>query len=333
LLKQEIQNRSSSVPFRKIQTIYFGGGTPSLIKGQELNALIQELAANGFDLSKVEEITIEINPGTLGEEQISELLSFGFNRFSVGVQTFNETRLKELGREHSVFQTKETLKLLQKLKVNFSLDILFAHANQTMTGLNQDLEEALGFNPPHVSAYCLTLPENHPFQKNRPDEIVQTEMIEHVRLKLQAAGLVQYEISNFCRPGFESKNNQIYWGGHPYWGLGMSAHSYFPTKPWGQRFWNPSTLQAYRAQVHSGAIDLPKGLPTSQFEILEENQALTDFCHVRLRTRKGLDERDLRTHFSSRAFDIAVERLSRLARDGYLWRQDNFWKFFSRNKQ
>lgn len=329
LLIEEIQNRHASVPFRKISTIYFGGGTPSLINSRDLNAVIQSLKSCGFDMTALLEVTLEINPGTITEQSLEELLSIGFNRFSVGAQTFQEERLKELGREHSVSQTKATLALLHKHNLNFSIDLLFAHANQTEDGLKQDLDVALSYEPPHISAYCLTLPDKHPLQVNRPNEDLQANMIESVRHTLNEAGLMQYEISNFSKPGFESKNNQIYWGGYGYWGIGMSAHSYFPihppSLPWGARLWNPPTIEAYRKQVRLGEIVLPTGLPESRYEILQEHQALTDFCHVRLRTRRGLDERDLRAQFSQHVCRIAIKRLSALKSAGYVDHDGSIW--------
>lgn len=326
LLRQEILNRKDSIPFRDIHTLYFGGGTPSLLSEDALDAVIQEFKFQGFNLSTVREITLEINPGTVSLRKLQNLMSMGFNRFSVGVQTFDAKKLGLLGREHSVEATLETLGLLKLLEVNFSADLLFAHPYQSMADLQMDLDQLLQFSPPHVSAYCLTLPERHPLQVGRPDEDIQSDMIELVRTSLEANGLLQYEISNFSRPGFESKNNSIYWEGQPYWGLGMSAHSYFPSPQWGARFWNPPTIEAYRGQVHKGALALPAGLPRQQFEILEQYQALTDFCHVRMRTRRGLDESALSSQFTDTLAALAVERLNRLLARGLVQKKGNHWR-------
>lgn len=324
LLQLEIQNRKDSIPFRHLSTIYFGGGTPSLLSSDQFSHLLSTLRDEGFTWDRGTEITLEINPGTLMPEKLLELLALGFNRFSVGAQTFDSGLLKSLGRHHSVEETLSTLKLLKSQGVNFSLDLLYALPNQTLEHLHSDLAVVKELSPPHVSAYCLTLPDVHWMQKGRPHEDQQVEMIEVVRTSLEGMGIRQYEISNFCQPGFESRNNGIYWGGHPYWGIGMSAHSYLPhAGPWGSRFWNPPTLAAYRNQILSGKLTLPNELAASQFEVLECHQALTDFLHVRLRTRQGVDAKDLRTHFSHTLAEAVLLRLQKLVSQGLVVEDSN----------
>ena len=231
------------------------------------------------------------------------------NRFSVGAQTFDDALLKMVRREHNAQQTMETLELLSSHQLNYTFDILFGLPRQTIDGLKHDLSIVSKFSPSHISAYCLTVPDNHPLSKGRPPENEQLEMFDLIRDHLQTMGLNRYEISNFARPGFESRHNMLYWNyGDEYWGLGLSAHSYSANFDWGARYWNISNINSYRTFIEknkgSQAASPLDFLPEDQFEKLEQHQALTDFCHISLRLTTGLSQNKLRQIFTQNANEV-----------------------------
>ncbi len=301
LLKEEI--RQSEKAYRKgpLETIYFGGGTPSLLPAEDIVSILDDLAKVGFTAGPHTEITIEINPATLTGHKMETYLRAGVNRFSVGAQTFDDRLLKSVHREHNAQQTRETLKFLQSFGVNYSFDILFALPTQTIEGLRADLDEVLKFAPPHVSPYCLTVPDGHILSQNRPLEDDQLKMFEMISTTLKNESYERYEISNFAKSGFHSRHNSLYWDDSDYWGIGLSSHSYCHSGPWGTRYWNHSSIGAYEAWIQSRQqlmFERPaENLPEENKEVLEKHQALTDFCHTALRTRKGLGEEILLRRF------------------------------------
>lgn len=319
-LKKQIflQNKDSQI----IDTLYFGGGTPSLFAIKDIVQLIDALSSAGYPLGPNAELTMELNPGTVDESKLNEYLKLGFNRFSVGAQTFNQTHLKRVHREHSVNDTLVSLRLLGKYNVNYNFDLLFGMPFQTIDELDHDLSQALEIKPPHISPYYLTVPEGHPLSKNRPVEDDQMIMFEHIEQRLMAAGYHRYEISNYALPGFESKHNSLYWNDQNYWGIGLSSHSYLrqtTEMPWGSRFWNPNNIKIYQEEIRSlTPINSPYQLDEKYFEILKENQSLTDFCHTSLRRARGLVAHDLELKFTGVSKDRVYRQLDDLTQRGLL---------------
>ncbi len=302
LVKTEIKLRAGIFnPTQKqisLSTIYFGGGTPSLIPAELIVELISELAKYGFVTGPDTEITIEINPATVDEKKLEVYLSNGVNRFSVGAQTFSDKHLKAVHREHNASQTVQTLSLLKKHNLNFSFDLLFALPHQTLDELKFDVEKSVELGASHISPYCLTVPEGHPLAKDRPLDEEQIEMFDIIHKGLSNTGFHRYEISNYSKPGLESRHNLLYWTDEDYWGLGLSAHSYqrqTPELPWGQRFWNANNINVYEKEILTQTVR-----PLShQVEQLKKNQSLTDFCHTSLRLENGLDLKKLESKFGS----------------------------------
>lgn len=295
LVKEEIRQKSSCFNPKYLNTIYFGGGTPSLIPAELIVSILNQLTSCGFTRDQQTEITLEINPATVDPKKMELYLSAGINRFSVGAQTFDDALLKSVRREHTALQTKETLTLLKSFGVNFSFDILFALPGQTLSGLEQDLEQVVKFHPQHVSPYCLTVPEGHVLSKIRPLEDVQIKMFDLIAAVLHNADYFRYEISNFCQPRFESKHNSLYWDDQEYWGVGLGSHSYSPQlgqQKQGLRYWNHNSINEYQKQIIKGqgkSFSSPEqNLPATQFEWLELHQSVSDFCHISLRRSKGL---------------------------------------------
>ncbi|NQY99195.1 MAG: radical SAM family heme chaperone HemW [Bdellovibrionales bacterium] len=319
LLLMEMRQRHHGVAGRKLRSIYFGGGTPSLIKPSLIVSILKEVATLGFEIDQSTEVTIEINPATVSESSLDTYIQNGINRFSVGAQTFNDDLLKMCGREHTAAQTRETLSLLQKRGLNYTFDLLFALPGQKLAQLEQDLNELVDFQPKHLSAYYLTVPTGHPMSKGRPPENEQVSMFELIESHLGLSGFERYEISNFCQPGFESRHNMSYWDNTDFWGLGLSAHSYLKSSKWGTRFWNPKTFPAYEEQVSNAATGSPEeGLPDEQVEVLKMHESLTDICHMHLRTLSGLPERLLNELFDGLAASEAASRLNSLVTKGWL---------------
>jgi oxygen-independent coproporphyrinogen-3 oxidase len=300
IVKKEIQLKKNIFKPQTLNTIYFGGGTPSLIDAHLIVDLISELAKFGYTTGPNTEITIEINPATVDEQKLETYLKHGINRFSVGAQTFSDRLLKMVNREHNAQQTVETLTLLKKYDLNFSFDLLFALPTQSKDELIYDLDQALQFGAKHISPYCLTVPEGHPLSKNRPLEDDQIEMFDLIHNALLSAGHHRYEISNYAIPGFESQHNLLYWSDENYWGLGLSAHSYkknIQKTSWGQRFWNLNPFELYCKQIEN-SMNIHQFSET-QSENLEQHQALTDYCHTSLRLSSGLSLKKIKNKFNA----------------------------------
>ena len=324
-LQQEICQRHMGIKERVVSSIYFGGGTPSLIPEKLIGNVIEYLV-KFFSLDSNVEITIEVNPGTLTTEKICAYLQAGVNRFSIGVQTFRDDLLKLFNREHSAQQTQETLNFLSDKKVVFSCDLLFALNHQSIKDLKKDIDITLSKYPHHISAYYMTLPKHHFLQKDRPLEAVQMEMFDMIDSRLKNAGFCKYEISNFARPGFESRHNIIYWSDKPYWGIGLSAHSFFKIDGRRVRFWNPKNLSLYQKQIQYKSLPFPfSKLPLTQKEFLKPHEALTDFCYTALRTCWGIQEDKLKSQFEGKVADYALSRLTDLQQEGYIQKMGKRW--------
>lgn len=314
---------------RKVNTIYFGGGTPSLFSIENIVLLLESLSREGFDYGPDAEMTIEINPGTVDEKKLNQYLELGFNRFSLGAQTFNQKHLTRVHREHSVQQTLDSLDLFKRYKLNFNFDILFGLPHQSLDELIYDVQQAVGLGSTHVSPYYLTVPEGHPLSKNRPEEDAQVTMFDIIESELLKSGFYRYEISNYAKPGFESKHNLLYWTDQEYAGFGLSSHSYvknnFASKtPWGSRFWNPNNIKIYEKEISDLTTKKdfkytsPFDFEAKYFEVLTENQSLTDFCHTSLRIAQGIDLSLLKTKFSVPFYEQVVNKLKDLNANGLL---------------
>lgn len=311
LVREEIRRRHAHIPGRDLTSIYFGGGTPSLLSAELIVAILEELANAGFRKRTDTEITIEINPATVSVEKLDRYIEAGINRFSVGAQTFSDDLLTLCGRRHTADDTRKTLDLLASRGLNYSFDLLFALPGQTLEQLEADLAEVLRYSPPHLSAYCLTVPEGHPMSTGRPLEDVQVAMFDRIEERLAGGEILKYEISNFAKKDFESRHNLVYWTDLPYWGLGLSAHSYLPgAGKWGTRFWNPKSIPEYKTQVKM------EDFPPPQNERLALHESLTDFCHMHLRVMAGLPLSALRNKFGPELSNQVMLRLRRLESDG-----------------
>lgn len=324
----EAKKRRNLFRESRIDTIYFGGGTPSLLEADQISQIIQGIKKLNFEFADDIEITLEVNPATLNESKCKGLREAGVNRISIGCQSFDDENLQNCNREHNVQDTFNTISLAQKYFDNFSLDLLFSLPQQGLKQLKKDVETIREINPPHVSAYCLTLHENHPMNKGRCSEDEQLDMFKFIFEEFKQIGLNRYEISNFAKPGFESRHNNLYWTDKNFWGIGLSAHSYRRSPNWGQRFWNPSTYKTYIEHIESldSNVSLEESFGTKNHERLELHESLTDFCHTHLRLQDGLSEHEVRQKFSAQGFDLAQPRLKGLKEQKLLKHEGGRWK-------
>ena len=285
-------------------SIYLGGGTPSMIGAENIKLILEKL-------DPCDEITVEIDPGTVTKEDIDILVDAKVSRFSLGVQSMDDVFLKKMGRTHSEKDTLELVDILNNKNINFSMDLLFALPDQTLHHLQTDIKKMLACKPKHISSYLLEIPSRHKLGHNRASEKEQVEMIETINQMLSEENLNRYEISNYAKRGFESKHNLSYWNDLSYIGLGLSAHSYIKEIGWGMRFWNTKSMQQYSKQVR-------KDYMYRKTEVLTKAESLTDYCHFSLRKLEGLSCNALKDKYGIETYKVFMDRANLLCDRGYI---------------
>ncbi|MBE8221140.1 MAG: radical SAM family heme chaperone HemW [Bdellovibrionales bacterium] len=322
---KEIKNRGPQVGYKNLESLYFGGGTPSLFPTKQIERIMLALKSSGFVISSQTEVSIEINPENLTKEKLSEYKSLGINRFSLGIQSFQPSLLKICNREHSLKDNHKSIELLQGL--NFSLDWLFGLPTQNLDLLEKDAKLFIDANATHISPYLLSLQKFHPMNKNRPLDDEQAIMLNNIRTNLIKNNFQQYEVSNFSKPGFKSKHNSLYWEDQTYWGIGLSAHSYFPKQElWGARAWNSSTMKTYLESVEKKQLKkLLDYYPKRKFEILSKSESLQDFCYTHLRTSLGLSEEKLLKKFGPDSLLMVKQQLESFVKEKLIVHKKKTW--------
>lgn len=268
----------------QIDTVYIGGGTPSVLTAEELGRVLSKLRSSFSGTPR--EITVEMNPDDITPELIGALKSFGVNRISIGVQTFNDNRLKFLRRRHTAEQSKKAVKTIKAFGIeNISIDLMFGFPGETMQEWQADIEQALQLSPAHISAYCLMYEEGTPLYKmlkagsvEQIDDDTYLAMYTTLIDNLTKHGYEHYEISNFAHKGYRSIHNSSYWHDVPYLGFGASAHSYIGKC----RSWNIDNLNEYIKSIESGVLPLT-------IERIDADTHYNDLVTTALRTREGLD--------------------------------------------
>ena len=308
---KEIETRCRETDIPDIGTVYFGGGTPSLISPGGISAILSAIAEN-FKLTNPE-TTIEVNPGTVDLEKLKGYRNAGITRLSIGVQSFNDRLLVNLGRSHSRKDALNTLESAGKAGFdNTGIDLIHSIEGESLQDWKDDLKEAVSLHPEHISAYNLTIEEGTPFHHSQekgllylPQEEEQTEMLLTTIEILCSAGYEHYEVSNYAMPGFRSQHNQIYWNGGDYLGIGVSAHSYI-RKGWGIRRANSSNLTEYLNLINN------KETAVVDEEILSKEKAMGEAVFLGLRMMEGIVLNDFESRFGTgieTAFTNAVEEL------------------------
>lgn len=323
------------LPTAPLSSIYFGGGTPSLFGYKRIEKILTAIKDLGYPISPTTEITYEINPGTIDKAELDHLLSCGVNRFSLGVQTFDDSVLKKIGREHSGQDSKKTLELLAQSQVNFSADLILGLPQMTLDKFKADADLLSSFTPSHLSVYLLTVPELHFLNQAMPQDDDLEDLLTLSEPYLNELGFSRYEISNYVhKNGFKSRHNLLHWNDLSYWGVGLGAHSYFKEmSDWGTRFWNSRTYASYAEQLKKRLINktLP---PAPQIEPLQLHESMTDFCFTHLRqVQKGLPESRLNTKYSPFYAQLITQRLQKLQKQGYIIYDNSYWRLSDLGKQ
>lgn len=277
---------------RKVETIYLGGGTPSLLEPNDIELIIMKLESI-FDLSYLKEFTIECNPGTDFVRKLPDYKTLGINRISIGVQSLDDNELKFLGRIHNKEEAIQSIEHALKFFDNVSVDIIFSLPNQTKETLRETLNQILSFNIKHISAYSLIYEEGTPlffeYQKGRitpKNEDEDFELYKTIQSILSSNGFMQYEVSNFAKPGYKSIHNLGYWQHKEYYGFGPSAHSFFNN----QRQWNVRNLQQYLNMLAESK------LPIQDSETITSGKRILEKIMLGLRS-EGISFLDLKAEF------------------------------------
>ena len=327
-LKKEIISKAPSLKDRKFDTIFFGGGTPSLLSDDDFKVLFDTLFSN-YNISANTEITIEANPGTLNKEKLTQFKKLPINRISFGVQSFNNADLKFLTRIHSADEAARSIKTAQDIGFNnINLDLIFALPNQSMESWQYNLETAVELNTQHISAYSLIFEEGTALYNMRrngkvsqADIELEQQMYEYTMDYLAKQGYSQYEISNYAKPGFECRHNLKYWTHEEYIAFGPSASSFVNN----QRWTNIKNLVKYIELVESGkdAYDF--------IETIDNNTSITEHIFLGLRS-KGIDFSEFKSKYQidftkqysapidlliKNGFAVADDKKLNLTRKGY----------------
>ena len=282
------------VETEKINSIYFGGGTPSLLSSAEVSVLIDEVKRN-FNVAVDAEITLEMNPDDDRPNYLEELKTIGVNRLSVGIQSFHEEELKLINRAHNAQEAFDVLNRIQGLYDNFSLDLIFGLPNSTPESWQKNVEYALQFNPTHISSYLLTVEPktvlNHQIDNKQIEVLGEEDVLTQFNFlvdRLQAKGYDHYELSSFGKPGFRSVNNTAYWSEKPYLGIGPSAHSFNGET----RSWNISNNAQYLKGISVGK-------PMIEREKLSDADRYNEYIMIGLRMQNGISLDYIEKNFGS----------------------------------
>ena len=279
---EEVKIRHSK---QQIETIYLGGGTPSLLDAYQLRQLFNAIY-NIYNVSEAAEVTIECNPDDVNKEFADSLLRLPVNRVSMGAQTFDENRLRFLQRRHTPAQVSSAVELLRRANIqNISVDLIYGFPNETLAEWEVDIDAALALEVEHLSAYALSYEEgtmlSRMLEEGRVEELdeeLQRAMYDRLIDRLIAAEYEHYELSNFARKGFRSRHNSCYWKHIPYIGIGAGAHSFDGKK----RQWNTDDLTVYLQSLEHGIVPC-------EAEELDENMLYNERVMTELRTCEGLD--------------------------------------------
>lgn len=306
-LTRELELQVHYLDQEPIETIYFGGGTPSLLTDSELQGLLNTIYKH-YKVVSGAEITLEANPDDLGLEKLNSLAAAGVNRLSIGIQSFDNSILTFLNRAHTAHEATQCIEDAYRAGINnLSIDIMFGLPGQQETGLRSDLAQAIALNPPHISVYSLTIEDKTVFGKwaaqgklKVDGEAEAAHQFEIVMDTLQENGFAQYEISNYAKPGFESRHNRSYWQRKKYLGIGPSAHSY-----------NSETRQFNISNNHRYVQALAGGQIPFEREVLTHANKINEYIFTTLRTSTGCNLTVLKQDYN---FDLVAQSSQTLSR-------------------
>jgi oxygen-independent coproporphyrinogen-3 oxidase len=314
-----------------IETIYFGGGTPSILDPQQIEDLLNKIK-DSFHVTMDAEITLEANPDDVTPEKALAWKTIGINRFSIGIQSFFEEDLIWMNRAHTSTQSRNCIEIIQSAGfTNFSIDLIYGTPGQSLERWKNNLEIAFEYNIPHLSCYALTVEEGTALEhmiKTKKKENTNTDIQStHFKMlveKSKQAGFIHYEISNFAKPSYESRHNKSYWAGTSFHGFGPAAHSYNGLK----RTWNVSNNIAYIENIEGGTIPF-------EIEILSEEDKLNEYIMTSLRCATGINKHHITSHWGEEQL-TRIEReikhyiqLDRIIADENTFRLTDEGKFFA----
>lgn len=319
LIEEMHMARADAAPQRPLDSLYLGGGTPSLLQPGQAGQLLKQ-ASQLFGLTSDAEITLEANPGTVDYRRLAGFRAAGVNRLSLGVQSFDDRMLAVLGRIHTAQQARETVAAARRAGfTNLGIDLIHALPGQTMEMWSSDLEQALRLSPDHLSVYGLTVEEGTPFaaqygdkRQLLVDEDLSADMFEAADTLLTAGGFEHYEIANYARPGCRAHHNSGYWKRDGYLGLGAGAHSFLRSGEYGIRFGNTPDGDEYQADIFNAT------LPRRDLQILSREDALAEFMFLGLRMSDGVGFADFAREFGVGLGELYSQQLERLADLGLL---------------
>lgn len=307
----------SSMP---VETLYFGGGTPSLLSPEQLSSILDKLRSVFF--LELSETTIEMNPDDVRPEYLSSLRDLGFNRISMGVQSFNKNLLKFMNRSHTAEEAHRALQWIKDSRFPvYTADLIYGNPGQSLDELNEDLNQFMKYDPPHISAYNLTIEPGTRLGKQmelgrlQPPDDEQTEQhFDRIRERLSDQGIEQYEVSNFARPGKEAQHNSSYWRHQNYLGLGPGAHSFMwmGSEDAGQRWSNAKDIRAYISGKYR----------SEETETLNLLQLAEERLMMGLRTKEGISFKEMRSRYG---YELQTEQqiyIDRMAGSGRITRSE-----------
>ena len=304
------QKTLSCPPFK---TIFFGGGTPSLLSVKRIKNILSSLQQT-FGIETDAEITLEANPGTVNLEQLRGYRQAGINRLSIGIQSLNDQNLKVLGRTHSAKQARKSVTDARAAGFdNLSLDFMFALPNQELSTLERGIVELLNLSPEHISLYGLSFEEGTPFFKQLQagklsscEENLYADQYQLLHEQLNIAGFEHYEISNFARPKRRCRHNQVYWQRGDCLAIGAGAHSFMNQK-WGERWHIPANLHGFKKSLLHGES------PAELLETYSQLGAMKEYVYLALRTSDGIDLEEFKQKFGcslQQVFPAAIDKIS-----------------------
>lgn len=318
-LKREMDVTFERHPAQQIETIFVGGGTPTALNSEQMAYFLQSVQTCIPNQAANIEFTMEVNPGTIDQEKLAVMRENGVNRLSFGVQSFDPQLLKQLGRIHDVDDVFRSLELAKSMGLsNISIDLMFGLPNQTPDIFARTLDTAFKLDIPHFSAYSLKIEEGTHFhllhEKGKlplPPEDDEFHMYDQVISRMKEQGYRHYEISNFAKPGYESRHNLTYWKNEPYYGLGAGAHGYVH----GVRHENAGPLAEYMQLVEN------KGQAHIDTHVVSAKEAMEDMMIMGLRLEEGISATHFRETFAVQLEEVYGQQLNELMTKGLLEQQ------------
>ncbi len=319
LLVEIKQKNNYLVSDKNIETIYFGGGTPSLLNPNQIKKILSKIYST-YNVSSETEITIELNPDDITKEYLEQIYAIGINRLSIGLQSFNNDMLKLMNRRHNVEQAINSVKIAKNIGFNnISVDLIYGLPDTNVEFLKKELQSIIKLNIQHISAYHLTYEDKTVFKnylkkgtlRELPDTISQKQFVYLTKF-LENNGFEQYEISNFAKNNLYSNHNSNYWFGVEYIGLGPSAHSYNKNT----RQWNVANVKKYITEIENNNIFFEK-------EILTINDKYNEYLLTSLRTIWGVDLDLIKAQFGNTYLTYFINSVDKYMRLKYVYKQKN----------